>query len=451
MTSASVTDRQNVQTRAADAAAEEQSAGPRLRIAYLNTEYPSLSHTFIEREVRGLRRLGHEIHTFSIRTPGPSGTLSPEHRAERERTRYILDRGWRGLLRSLFWAALGGPLRLVKVFLASQRLSPPGLAYRFLHLAYAAEAVRLARLMNASGLHHVHVHMANNGAAVALLAAEFDPGLSYSLTIHGSAEFFNVETLRLKAKAENAVFVRCISHFCRAQVMAWTSPDVWGRFHVVHCGVDPEQYAPAQREQPGDGPLRLLTIGRVHPIKGYHLLLEACRALSDEVLDWTLDLVGDGPELPELRRYAVRLGIADRVVFSGAVGQQDIQQHFDRADLFVLSSFMEGVPVVLMEGMAKGLPVIATRVGGVPELVKDGVSGWLVSPGCAVSLAAALHVAARSRERFETLGEAARETILRRFTVEHVGRGMDELLVQYLAPSMAQPRSASAPDPRDPR
>ena len=132
--------------------------------------------------------------------------------------------------------------------------------------------------------------------------------------------------------------------------------------------------------------MRLLAVGRLHPIKGYHILLDAIAVLSKEGFLVELNMVGDGPERDALEKRAKTLGISERVQFSGAVSQNQIGSHYDRADAIVMSSFMEGVPVAIMEAMAKELAVVATRVGGIPELVEDGVSGFLVNPGSAESL-----------------------------------------------------------------
>ncbi len=409
-----------------------------LRIAYLNSHYPALSHTFIEREVREVRRQGLEVDTFSIRRPGKADLLGP-HREEAERTFYLLVR-W-PLVRALAVALLTRPLGLLRTVLAAQRLSPPGMKTRLLHCAYAAEAVLLAQELERRSLRHVHVHMANNGASVALLAGEFDSSLSYSLTIHGSAEFFDVKGVCLKAKAEKAVFVRCISNFCRAQVMAWTDPSVWPRFHVVHTGLDVDAFHPSLGGR--NGSLRILTVGRIDPMKGYHLLMEALNRLSGKGIDWRWDLVGDGPQRKSLERLAVEHGIQDRIRFSGAVGQDAIQDHYDRADLMVVSSFMEGVPVVLMEAMAKGLAVISTNVAGIPELIDPG-TGLLVVPGSAEALAAALERAARDPEFLRIAGRRSRQKIAEEFSIRSVGHQMVDLFHRYLKGAARGPGGTAA-------
>jgi glycosyltransferase involved in cell wall biosynthesis len=339
-------------------------------------------------------------------------------------------------------AALLHPLRSMATFFKAQQLSPPGLAQRLKHVVYAAEAVLLAREMTRRHLQHVHVHMANNGAMVALLATELDRNLSYSLTIHGSAEFFNVEQVRLKAKAEGATFVRCISSFCRAQVMTWTDPSAWSRFHVVHCGVDPQQYTPGTS---GDNhALRLLTVGRMASIKGYHVLLQSCRTLSDRGIPWTLTMVGDGPMRPSLERMTQGLGIEEHVKFAGSVGQHEIPAYLEACDAMVVSSFMEGVPVVLMEAMAKAVAVVATNVGGIGELIDPGRSGWLVPAGDAAALADAMAAAATDRERLKAYGACGRAKVCEEFAIVDVADQMRRLFQQYLAAPEADPAATPA-------
>jgi colanic acid/amylovoran biosynthesis glycosyltransferase len=401
-----------------------------MKLAYLNTLYPAVSHTFIEREIRALRALGVEIDTFSVQMPPSTEGLSAVHLAAMHDTSYLLRGPWRLFFKSLK-CGLTRPLGLLRAFWHAQKLAPAGIGSRLRHLAYAAEAVILAAEMRRRKLRHVHVHMANNGAAVAALAVKCDPALSYSLSIHGSAEFFHVDSWRLKEKAEGALFVRCISQFCRAQVMAWTDPAVWPRLHMVHCGVDAAEFAPRPRRF--QGPLRILTVGRLDPIKGYALLLEACRKLTDDGVDWSWDILGDGPLRRELERTAGELDIADRVRFHGFVAQDDIQRFYNDADVLVVSSFMEGVPVVLMEAMAKGLAVISTAVGGVPELVQAGKTGLLVPPGGVEPLYRALRLLAGDRALLGALGEPAQQKIAAEFSIQLCGRQMAELFARYVA------------------
>ncbi len=406
-----------------------------MRIAYLNSEYPSLSHTFIEREVRQLRALGVDITTFSVRPLGRTATLGSAHAQAARETRVIL-RSPGTLMGALVRASLTRPLALVRALAAGQRMSPPGLRARLWHIAYAIEGIRLAQMLRAERLDHVHVHMANNGAAIARLATRFDPTLTYSMSIHGSAEFFHVDSWALAHKARDARFIRCISNFCRAQVMIFTDPSRWSDLHVVRCGIDTDQFRPTATPPPDD-PLRLVTVGRLHPIKGYTVLLQALAGLRDRGVAFHLTMIGDGPMRATIERTIRDLDLVDRVTLAGAVAAEDLVRYLHDAHAMVVSSFMEGVPVVLMEAMACELAVIATRVGGIPELVEDGVSGLLVDPASSASLAQAIESLAQNAEKRRCLGRAARRVVCDRYDIRGSAAQMREIFGRYLSEALA--------------
>jgi glycosyltransferase involved in cell wall biosynthesis len=272
--------------------------------------------------------------------------------------------------------------------------------------------------------------MANHGALVALLAGRFDRPIRYSLTIHGSAEFFDVFRLRLGAKVENAVFVRCISDFCRAQVLAWTDPSAWERVHVVHCGISLDEFAWGVPRQ--DGVLRILTVGRLTAVKAQPLLLDAVQGLTPRGVPWTLRIAGSGPLRAGLEERARRLGISDRVEFLGPVAASRMPEELRRAGLLVVPSFMEGIPVVLMEAMASGVPVLTTRVGGVAELVDDGVTGRVVNAGSAEALTTALAEIWSDPVATASRAVAARERVSSDFDARGTARQMRSLFERYV-------------------
>ena len=397
-------------------------------IAYLTTQYPAISHTFVDREVRQLRSQGVDVHTFSVRLPHDHDLLSDAHREAHRTTTYLLASKPKMMLSQLP-AFIMAPAGYFGVMWRALLLSPEGLRNHLLYLVYAMQGVVLARHLKERGIAHVHVHLANNGAAVAMLACAYDPSLTYSLTIHGSSVFFAAEQWRLKEKAENAAFVRCISNFTRAQVMFWTDPVAWEKFHVVHCGVDTKTFSP--RPDHANGPLRLITVGRLDPIKGYLLLLDALKRLDDMVVGWHLNMIGDGDLMDKLRAQSQRYGLADQITFTGAIGQDRLQDHLIAADVMIISSFMEGLPVVLMEAMSSQLAVISTNVAGVAELVEHDRSGLVVPAGSAEALADAIRELATDRTRMNAMGRHGRKKVVSEFSVELAGRQMVELFRHY--------------------
>lgn len=404
-----------------------------LKIAYLVSLYPAMSHTFIEREVAALRQQGLEIDTFSVRTPQKIDKLSQAHQQEARNT-YVLYPDLKGLLFPYLWLLLLKP-RAWYVLVKAIRVAPPGLQTMARYFAYTLQAINLAEELKRRQIKHIHVHMANNGAMVALLATLYDPTLSYSLTVHGSDEFYNIDYHRLDVKVQNALFVRVISHYTKAQVMCWSAPEHWNRYHIVHCGLDIQRF-PFKPAPPTDK-LRIITVGRLERLKGYDLIVEALKEV-DPALDWEWTVVGDGVHRAHLEKVAKPLG--KRVRFVGAVGQDQLQSYLESADLLIVSSFMEGVPVVLMEAMAKGVAVIATNVGGISELVEHLVNGYLVLPSSPLQLAEAIQTVANPKLRYR-LTLQGRRKVEAEFNAHTIAQEVAALFRLYLV----KPDSDSVP------
>lgn len=393
---------------------------PRLRLAYLVSRYPSISHVFILREVLALRRAGAEVATFTIRRHPDHEFLSEVDREEDARTHVLVPASPFDLVRSHLEAFVRAPGRYLATLLLAMRLRGAGARAALWQLFYFGEAGLMWRQCRKRGIRHIHAHHANVGSDVALLASRLGgDDWSWSFTMHGSTEFFDVREHRLAQKAELARFVVCVSDHGRSQIMSLVDPRHWEKLVVVHCGVDVEAFRPAA-EPAGDGRApEILTVGRIVPVKGQSLLVEAVAELRRRGLEARLTIVGDGPRLADLRSLAARLDVGDQVDFAGSVGQHEIAARYARADVFALPSFAEGLPVVLMEAMASGLPVVASRITGVPELVEEGVSGLLVAPGRGDELAGALERVLREPpEARRAMGLAGREKVVREFDVE---------------------------------
>lgn len=383
------------------------------RLAYLTSEYPAVSHTFILREVAALRRLGFEVETCSIRQTDPAlHHLGPQERQAAASTFYVLQSARNPLaLISAQLAALARPRRWVRAVALAFRSRPPGVGALLYQAFYLAEATILARHLRRRGIAHLHCHFGHSACSVAMLASAMS-GIPYSFTLHGPTIFFAPRHWRIDEKIARARFVACISRFCRSQAMIFAAPEHWERLKVIHCGVEPDLY---DSREPGSSGKRILFVGRLAAVKGVSVLLEAFARVAARHGEARLTLVGDGPDRRRLEAEAARLGIAAQVVFAGYRSQQEVAESLSAADVFVLPSFAEGVPVVLMEAMAARLPVVATRVGGVSELVEDGVSGVTVPPGDADSLAAALERMLDDPSGARAMGEAGRRRVVAEF------------------------------------
>lgn len=367
-----------------------------LRIAYLCSLYPAISHTFIMREVDALRSLGAEIETFSIHRAGPEHVNGDADRRAFDSTFAILPPRLGALLGAHAKAAAGHPFAYARTLLKSLRLARSGPAGRIWQVFYFAEAMVLWRQCERRGIRHIHAHLANVAADVALLAAAFGSATdrerpwSWSFTMHGPTELFAVEEFRLAKKVRHASFAVCISDFTRSQLMMLCDPGDWEKLHVVHCGIPLERFARRAGPAGHDRPPMLLYVGRLVPEKGQAVLLEALSLLYERGIRIGATLVGEGPQRAGLEALAERLGVRAQTHFAGALGQEEILPLYERATVFCLPSFAEGVPCVLMEAMAMEVPVVSTFVAGIPELVENERTGLLVAPGRADLLAAAI-------------------------------------------------------------
>jgi len=406
---------------------------PPLRWLYLINRYPSPSHAFIRREIRALEALGHEVVRVSIQAPDPN-LPDPDDREEALQTRTLLARGVFGLSSDLLLALLTKPVRLLRAGLAALRLgvgSDRGLAR---HAAYLAEACALARLAEKAEVEHVHAHFGTNPPLVCTLARLLG-GPGFSFTVHGPEEFDRPLALKLKEKIHAARFTVAISNFGRDQLWRWCAEEDRSSVEVVHCGVD----ATFLEEDPTPIPAapRLVFVGRLCPQKAPKVLMQAAQLLAQDGVEFELHVLGDGELEAETRAFVAEHSLGDRVVFHGRVGAAEVRAALEDARALVLPSFAEGLPVVLMEALARGRPVITTAVAGIPELVRDGEEGWVVPSGDPLALSEAMKAAlglspdslavmgAKGRQRVEeehdSLKEAERLAALASAAFERAG------------------------------
>lgn len=370
-------------------------------IAYLINQYPKVSHSFIRREIAGLEACGIEVVRFAIRSCSTE-LVDEADKLELEKTRVVLGIGIVGLLFSLLSVAVTRPILLLQALWLTLRLGWSSEQGVLLHLAYLAEACVLLRWFSDAGVAHVHAHFGTNTTTVAMLCRAIG-GPPYSFTVHGPEEFDKVKALALAEKVERSAFVVTVSSFGKSQLYRWCEQQQWSKIHVVHCGVDGGFLAQPPIAIPPEP--RLVCVGRLCEAKGHLLLLNAVSQLVDEGLQFKLVLVGDGPLRTEIEGLIAQLGLQDRVEIIGWASNSQVRQHILASRAMVLPSFAEGLPVVVMEALALGRPVISTYVAGNPELIEPGVCGWLVPPGSVEALTTAMRAALQLPvEKLEQMG-----------------------------------------------
>lgn len=409
-----------------------------VRLAYLVTHYPGLSHSFVQREVHALRARGLDIHTFAIHDSDPDHVFTDADRAADESTFTVFPIRWGRFLLTHLRTLLTDPGAYLRTIAFALRLPPGGFHGRLWKLFYFLEAVPIWQQCEKRGLRHIHAHFTNPSGDVAQLVARLGierrgPGSwSWSFSAHGT-DIFNDGPGSLAAKVATASLVISISDFGRSQLMRLAPEDQWDKVRVARCGLNGEWFAGAVEARENDtsdtrhrhgGELRLLSVGRLEREKGHSVLLEALARVTERGIRSHLDLVGDGTGMESLQQRARELGIEDRVTFSGPVGQDRIREHYRRADVFCLPSLGEGIPVVLMEALATGLPAIASNTMGIPELVEHGVTGLLVPAGRPDELADGIERLAGDPSLRRRLGDAGRRKVIEDYSLD---QGVDQL------------------------
>lgn len=374
-----------------------------MKVAYLVNQYPRTSHTFIRREILALEAQGVEVLRFSIQ-PAGEALASELDRQELARTRIVLDAGAAGLLAGAAAAALRGPAAFARALRLAVSLgwrSDRGLAR---HLVYLAEAAVLVGWLRRAGAQHLHAHIGTNPAAVAALCRELG-GPPFSFTVHGPEEFDKPEFLGLGEKVRRAAFAVAISSFGRSQLYRWARHADWGKLQVIRCGVGDDLLGAPLTPVPAAA--RLVCVARLSEQKGHLLLVEAAGRLARDGVPFELVLVGDGPLRGPVEALVARLGLTRQVRLAGWMDGDQVRAEILAARALVLPSFAEGLPVVVMEALALGRPVITSAVAGTPELVESGVTGWLVPAGSVEGLVEAMRAAlAADPARLAEMGRA---------------------------------------------
>lgn len=393
----------------------KRNAASTLHVAYLINQYPKVSHSFIRREILALERLGVRVDRISIRG-WDAEVVDPADLAELDKVRFVLRKGVMPLLLATAQVAASAPRRFMAALstaLSMSQESKPSLPYRFIYLA---EACCVHLWLGESGAGHLHAHFGTNSAAIAMLVHALG-GLPYSFTVHGMNEIDQGASLSLDRKVASAKFAVAVSLFNRSQLFRRVAPEYWSRIRIVHCGLDKafHDVPAAPLPQSAD----FVCVGRLSEEKGQLVLIEALRSVCDRGHDCRLVLVGDGPMRERIEDRVRALGLTQRVRITGFISSQEVRDEILAARALVLPSFMEGLPVVLMEAMALRRPVIASNIAGIPELVRHNEDGWLVAAGSPSLLAdAMIECLAASPKKLADMTDRAQARVLERHDID---------------------------------
>ena len=382
------------------------------RIAYLVSLFPCWSETFIAEEIQSLAASGFDVEIYSIRPPVEK-EIHPLAESLMGRTRYA---SWNGIIAANLAYLFRDPrsyfVQLWRVS-AIWRDGFPALIKTLITFALAAH---FAREMRRSGVQHVHAHWATFPLTAAWTIKALT-GLGYSFTTHAH-DLYSPDYL-LPRKTAAAEFAITISEYNRRLLRGACPKDL--DIHVVHCGVDTAKFAVVQDYRWEEK--RILSVGRLTAIKGFPTLIEACRLLRDRGVDFRCDIIGDGELRASLQSQIDAAQLRDHVYLCGVAKQEEVRRKLRESALFVLAceqteeGQQDGIPVALMEAMSCGVPVVSTRVSGVPELIEDGRCGILVKQRDAAALSSAMELVLTDRRQAKDLALAGRQKVVDEFAV----------------------------------
>jgi len=397
-----------------------------MRIGYFTNQYPAVSHSFIRREIQALEKLGLQVSRFAIRME-KRGVVDEADKVEAELTRFIVKISLLELITIISKQIILNTNLFINAMLFAFGFNRQYEKNLKKTLICFFEACVLADWAKKQDIQHIHAHFGTNSSTIVLLTKRLG-NITYSFTVHGPEEFDKPQTIGLKDKITESQFVVAISSYGRSQLSRWADFTDWGKIHIVHCGLDSDflNYQPlAIPSKP-----RLVCVGRLCEQKAQMLLLQAVSVLVSEGIDLKLVLVGDGPMRGEIEKYIVDHKLASYIELTGSLSGKQVREQISLARTFVMPSFAEGLPVVIMEAFALGRPVISTYVAGIPELVKNEVNGWLVPAGSVDDLVVAMRSAIQaSPEDLTKMGMRGRNSVIERHSITTEAKKLNKLFL----------------------
>ncbi len=387
---------------------------------FINSVFPCLSETFVFDQYEVLESDGIQLRIVSNNRP-KADEVHPKMRSIMVNVDYLCDAGYREVLMAHVHALVNAPARYLTAL-----IQIPGSAEKFKttlgHFTGAALIVRRYRHSNAPML---HAHFTYGAAAVAMWTKRI-AGIPYALTLHGSDLIFD-DPADLAAKLEEADALVSISKF-NVDFLRLKFPKVASsKVSVIPMGIPSAPCPPATAPTPGI--LRLLTVGRLSNQKAQHILVDACALLEKRGVLFSCQIVGDGPMRPFLESRIIELQLTNKVQLLGARFHDEVLNLYGSTDLFVLCSIAEGMPIVLMEAMRAGVPLVSTSVGAIPELVQD--AGVLIPPNNSFALADAIEQFACGKLDIERMKTRAKEIVANEFDLKTNHRRLGGLLSSF--------------------
>ncbi len=396
-----------------------------MRVTYLINQYPKVSHTFIRREVLALERLGFSVQRIAIRGWNDN-QIDSEDINEHIKTQYVLKNGAIPLLMAALKMLFKQPCAFATALKLAIKMSFKADRSLIYHLIYLLEACQAAMWSSQFKAEHIHAHFGTNPSEVAMLMGVL-LDVPYSFTVHGPEEFDRPQFLKMAEKINRSKFTVAISSFGKSQLQRWVAFSQWSKIKIVHCGLESSFYKVDSVALPSKP--KLVCVGRLCEQKGQLLLIEAAKKLADNQIDFELVLAGDGEMRQEVEALIALYALQNRITITGWISSDAVRQHILDAQILVLPSFAEGLPVVIMEAMSLKRPVISTYIAGIPELVKHDENGWLCVAGDVDDLALTMQQALSTPiDKLQEMGEMAYQQVVARHNIDTEASKLAQLM-----------------------
>ena len=403
------------------------------KIAYIMSRFPNLSETFILREMMELERHEWQISLYPLIL-------------QLQEVVHIESKPWIARAKKLpfisFQVLLVNLQTLVKhPFLSLELIgqviweNKGNLDFLIRALALIPKAFLAAKFMKSEGISHIHAHYATHPALVAWIINRLT-GISYSVTVHAHDIF--VSQSMLKTKLQNADRIFAISDYNRKFLGRLMGDFIPQKTHIIHCGVLPENYQVTSMDFNCIKRLEIISIGSLQVYKGQRFLIDACAILKERGVPFRCRIIGEGEERSNLEIMIIDAQLENVVQLLGAQPQDKVAQLLSTAHCYVQPSIitstgkMEGIPVSIMEALVCCLPVITTKISGIPELVRNDHTGYLVEPADAKALADAIESVYKDPQQAKSLAEDGRAAVLKDFQLSNNVKQLSKLFNEII-------------------
>lgn len=387
-----------------------------MRLAYIIGSYPTLTTTFIDREIQLLEKWGVDLGVFSIRRS--KSKLSSVQSEIQQDVSYLLPVNYLSLVAAHILFSMTRSNTFWGTLFYLLRRPHPSVKTRLKTILHFGEGVYLAWKMRHNQYQHIHAHFADRAAIVALVASRL-LDIRYSLTAHAMDIYVN--PILLPEKITGAAFVATCTAYNQAHLHSLLTNGAKEKIKCIYHGLDTSLYNPTHNGHFNPTTPLILSVGQLKEKKGFTYLLQACKQLIEDGFHFQCQIVGDGPLRTSLLNQINDLGLAEVVKLCGALPHEQVIEKYSQASIFVLPAVTsldgdrDGIPNVILEAQAMQIPVISTRHSGIPEAITDGETGQLVESMDAHSLAQAIGTLMKQPALRRQLGQNGRNAVIEKF------------------------------------